>query len=280
MALPQEIIDSSSGMGGDILNVAKVGGSIIFAGGIIMKSIVKVPKFHEGIRTVRANPERTWGRKKGQLYGRVGSGFHLVYPFVGSIESVSTREQPHNLAAFSVVLSDGKKYTSDGSITWHVISAREHVKRQEKTLSREEYLKQLYYKLGHAFVKWDMRLNNGLEPTPQKGKDHLYNALYKVQDERLNERIMSLVSPGIALAVSELDDIKDAYRPGVIHSRVVELYGDSLLEYGVALDDVNLREFSPSEHQVSADAIIRAFMPPDHDSGAAQAAMALHVVGD
>src|SRR5688572_12808854 len=105
MVSPQEILDGGAGTAGDVVRGA-VG--LITAGTIVMNSIAKVPKNHRGYRTVRGNPERTWGRKKGARYGAVGSGFHVVYPFVGGIESRSIQRQPQDLPSFTVECTDGK----------------------------------------------------------------------------------------------------------------------------------------------------------------------------
>lgn len=111
-----EILNSGGGIGKEL-----VGGVVAIAsvGATAMKSIVRVPKGSRGARTFRENPERTRGKRKGERYGSVGTGMHLVFPFLGGIAHTTMQERADNLQASSVQLKAGK-YDYDSAIVYQV----------------------------------------------------------------------------------------------------------------------------------------------------------------
>jgi regulator of protease activity HflC (stomatin/prohibitin superfamily) len=111
-----EIFDTGSGVGKEM-----VGGLVAFAslGATVMKSIVRVPKGSKGARTFRESPERTKGKRQGERYGTVGTGMHLVFPFLGGVAHTTMQERTNDLQASSVELKTGKQQY-DASIVWQV----------------------------------------------------------------------------------------------------------------------------------------------------------------
>src|SRR5688572_4637510 len=174
MSMSQEILNfGSDGLGGALKGAAALGG----AGALLIGSVKRVKKNHKGIPTFRENPERAWGRKKGQRYESVGSGYFFVWPFFGGMESISMQEQPKELPKIEVKCTDGKQI-ADGSVVWRVKQPDTSEQQRLPFFSKERRIAPLYGAHARLFDKYV-----GVEPvnptTPiSENDENLYRSLF------------------------------------------------------------------------------------------------------
>lgn len=221
---------SQFGMGGS-KEIVKTVTALAGLGYTAVQSFARVPQNHAGLRTFRERPIIQRGRRAGEFRSAVGAGIYPVIPFLGGIKSTSTQERPEDLASFTVECEDGK-YTCDATISWHV---------------------QQRFKEARRF--WNRKpLTEQQEQDIKNDTADLYNAMYTVQDEKLDNRVRAIASAGILLAVSKFTR-DEALEPGRVYDSVVENYEPEFNKYGVMLESVLIRSLSRSEAQVLGDAV-------------------------
>lgn len=113
----QNGLESSVNAGHGI--IAEVGSGVA-AAGVAMKAFSRVQQGQMGVRTSLGRAVRPKGRKQGELYGIVGPGYHLVWPFTHSIRTIDTRDRTNDLHQIQVESRDGQQMLVESSIIWAV----------------------------------------------------------------------------------------------------------------------------------------------------------------
>lgn len=219
MALMQEITGSNVLSREFLVTLGTLAG----LGATAVKSFVRVPQNHRGLKTYREDPFYKRGERgnKKQLRGSVGPGIHPVIPFFGGIKSESMQERPTDLRARTVETPEGK-HVYDAAARWHIEQ------------NGDEY--------------WDLV--------------RLYSALFRVQDEKLDNFMMQVTEAGASLAISGMTRA-EAMQPKAVFDKVKEQYGVELSEYGIALDSLYILAMSRSEAQTHADELRKSPFDPD-----------------
>lgn len=251
MGALQEFTHFGFGSAREIVNtVTAVGG----LGYTAIQSFKRVPQNHAGLRVFREKPIIQRGKHEGEFRSALGPGIFPTVPFFGDIKSTSMQERPEDLPAFAVECKDGK-YICDATISWHVKQRFKEVRRfrNRKNLTDEQ------------------------KQAIREDTDDLYKAMFKVKEEKLDNRIRAIAGAGILLAVSNFTR-EEALEPDRVYSNVVENYDTKFSEYGVALDSVLIRSLSRSEAQVLGD----AFGTSDGPAGAIETTLgaSLHILGN
>ena len=266
-------------------------GTIGGLGATAVNSFVRVPKNHRGIPTFREDPVRRIGSRKGQLRRAVGSGIHPVVPFFGGIRHTTMQKCPEDLPSFSVESEEGK-LVGDVGILWHVkqheeplpdlpterrkLSLKGLVKNirqhhEQRKLKRSLPRKPIAQRLKDSRVaKQEQNVIKGQQAKEKRLQENedlmdLYRALFLVKDEKLDNFVRMEVGSYISSAVSELGQ-KEARVPNKVYEHVMENNGETLNEYGLALDAIYIRTLSRSEAQVHGDTLGHLTKPPGGES--------------
>lgn len=263
MSAAQELLNfGSEGFGGVLKGAAAIGTT----GALLIGSVKRVPKNHKGIPTIRGNPERAWGRKKGERYGSVGSGYFFVWPFFGGMESISMQEQPKELPKIEVTCTDGK-HIADGSAVWSVKQSEVNDRQRLPFFSKERRIAPLYGAHARLFGKYV-----GLEPihptTPiSENDENLYRSLFKVDKVKLDNFVAMKVRTGVVAAARTLSS-DELLVPNASLARTEQLYGHEFDAQGVQIDGIYITSFAASEAQVIVNAAKEIFgKRPDDDTG-------------
>ena len=205
-------------------NIRNITG-VFTAGTLIMSSIKKVPKNHRGFRTIRENPERTRGRKQGERYRSVGSGFHIVRPFIGDVKSTSVQKRTDDIPAFKVETPSGK-YEGDAVIDWRVDGATGIGERKAERCK----------------------------------DDALYKALFTAREGNLDNFVRNMAREAITASCSKLGK-EEVMTPGRVYEDVLGLKQTEFDEFGVVLDAVRITAYSRSEAQTFAEELSKDHGP-------------------
>lgn len=259
-----------------LTTITAVGG----LGATAVKSFVRVPKNHRGIRTFREDPVRKMGPRKGQLRKALGAGIHPVVPWLGGVRHYTMQKCPDDLPSFSVESESGK-LVGDAGILWHVKQHEEplpqvrsgkqelKLKRIMKSMQRQ-HTQQKSRRLLPAVPAHQSNIDHPIEPTTQKAVEKeqvlpdrqranedqmdLYRALFLVKDDGLDNFVRLQARACILSAVGELGP-EEAMIPNRVYEHVIENNGGAFSEYGIALDAIYMNSLSRSEAQVIGDTL-------------------------